>query len=65
VAVDSAGDLYVTSFINSRVLKLASQAPSQVVLPFTELSGPDGVAVDGAGNLYVTEGYQVLKLPAG
>jgi serine/threonine-protein kinase len=37
------------------------------VLPFTGLSNPLGVAVDTAGNLYVTDTYndRVLKLPAG
>ena len=44
-----------------------SPPPSQVVLPFTGLNKPDGVAVDGAGNLYVADFYnnQVLKLAAG
>jgi DNA-binding beta-propeller fold protein YncE len=28
---------------------------AQTVLPFTGLAGPDGVAVDNAGNLYVTD----------
>jgi serine/threonine protein kinase, bacterial len=37
----------------------------QVTLPFTDYNNPDGVAVDTAGNLYVTAGSRVLKLPAG
>jgi serine/threonine protein kinase, bacterial len=39
-----------------------------VVLPFTGLNWPAGVAVDVAGNLYLTQASQtgrVLKLPAG
>jgi DNA-binding beta-propeller fold protein YncE len=41
--------------------------PSQVVLPFTGLNRPLGVAVDAAGNVYVTDpdNNRVLKLPAG
>jgi hypothetical protein len=41
------------------------------VLPFTGLAGLAGVAVDGAGNVYVAESGansgadQVVKLPAG
>ena len=41
--------------------------PSQVVLPFTGLNHPSGVAVDGAGTIYVADfnNNRVLKLPAG
>jgi DNA-binding beta-propeller fold protein YncE len=40
---------------------------AQVVMPFKGLNGPRGEAVDGAGNLYVTDNgnNRVLKLPAG
>jgi len=40
---------------------------AQQVLPFTGLSDPGGVAVDGAGTLYVTDAgnNRVLKLPTG
>jgi serine/threonine protein kinase, bacterial len=67
VAVDSAGNRYVTDFANNRVLKLAAGASTQTVLPFTGLSGPLGVAVGTGGNLYVadTPNRRVLKLPAG
>jgi serine/threonine protein kinase, bacterial len=38
-----------------------------MVLPFTGLHEPHGVAVDAAGNLYVTDfgNNRVVKLPAG
>ena len=42
VAVDSAGDLYVTDHENNRVLKLAAGSSTQTVLPFTGLNRPRG-----------------------
>src|SRR3984893_2664893 len=46
-------------------------SPSQVELPFTGLNGPGEVAVDTAGNVYITDESltvvtaRLLKLPAG
>jgi serine/threonine protein kinase, bacterial len=67
VAVDSAGNLYVTDDGNKQVLKLAAGSSTPTVLPpsFASLNGPYGVAVDHAGNVYVTDGQRVLKLAAG
>jgi serine/threonine protein kinase, bacterial len=67
VAVDGAGNIYVTDDANNQVLELPKGATSQVVLPFTGLNKPFGVAVDGAGNVYVADSYnsRVLKLPKG
>ncbi len=67
VAVDAAGNLYVTDTNNNRVVKLAAGSSAQAVLPFTGLSDLTGVAVDTAGNLYATDNRnnRVLKLPAG
>ena len=67
VAVDTAGDLYVTDWHNNRVVKLAAGSSTQTVLPFTGLNSPSGVAVDAAGNLYVADygNNRVLKLAAG
>jgi NHL repeat len=48
VAVDAAGNLYVTDNVNNRVLKLPAGWSTETVLPFTGLKYPDGVAVDGA-----------------
>ena len=66
VAVDAAGDLYVTNALNNRVLKLAAGSATQSELPFTGVNVPAGVAVDTAGNLYVTDSHngRVLKLAA-
>ena len=67
VAVDAAGNVYLTDTGNDRVLKLAAGSNEQTVLPFTGLKTPTGVAVDGAGGVYVTDGphNRVLKLAAG
>ena len=45
----------------------AAMVPAQIVLPFTGLEGPVGVAVDAAGDVYVAEedANTVLELPAG
>ena len=67
VAVDSAGNLYVTDSGHNRVLRLAADSTTQSVLPFAGLNNPTCVAVDSAGNLYVndSDNNRVLKLPAG
>ena len=67
VAVDGAGNIYVTDDGNNQVLELPKGATSQVVLPFTGLNKPFGVAVDGNGNVYVADSHnsRVLKLPKG
>ena len=55
VAVDAAGDVFVTDLRNNRVVKLAAGSNTQTVLPFTGLQSPDGIAVDAAGNVYVAD----------
>ena len=67
VAVDAAGNLYVTEENNNQVLKLAAGSTSLSVLPFTGLNHPRGVAVDTAGDVYITDysNNRVLKLAAG
>uniref|UniRef100_UPI000A058EC9 serine/threonine-protein kinase n=1 Tax=Nocardia amamiensis TaxID=404578 RepID=UPI000A058EC9 len=67
VAVDPAGNVYVTDMGNDRVLKLAAGASTPTPLPFTGLKNPQDVTVDTAGNIYVsdTSNDRVLKLAAG
>ena len=67
VAVDNAGDVYVTEGGNSRVLKLSAWATTQVEVPFGgDLEGlTGGVAVDNAGNVYAAGKDSVWKLSAG
>lgn len=54
----------VTSHATNQVLRLA--AGVQETLPFSGLNGPNGVAVDGAGNVIVSDELsdQVLELAA-
>lgn len=69
LAVDSAGSLYIADFSNSRVRKIAGGVITTVAgnggqgssgdggpATFAALSYPVGVAVDGAGRLYIAEG---------
>jgi len=67
MAVNSAGDLFLTDSLNDRVLKLAAGSAEPTVLPFTGLHHPGALAVDTAGNVYVNDGpgNRVLKLAAG
>jgi sugar lactone lactonase YvrE len=65
VAVDAAGNVYVTN--DNDVVKLAAGSNAQTVLPFTGLKSRGGVGVDAAGNVYVADrgNNRVLKLAAG
>ena len=67
VAVDAAGNVYVTDSGHDRVVKLAAGSSTQTVLPFEGLDAPEGVAVDAGGSVYVVDYVhnRVLKLAAG
>jgi serine/threonine-protein kinase len=67
VALDKAGDVYVTSEgMYGRVVELAPGASNPTVLPFSGLYQPQGLTVDGAGTVYVADfNNRVVKLAAG
>ena len=67
VAVDAAGNVYVSDPGHNRVVKLAAGSNTQTTLPFSGLGNPLGVAVDTAGAVYVIDDRhgRVLKLAAG
>lgn len=55
LAVTPDGTAYVADRSHNRVLKLAPDATGPIELPFTGLKNPGYVAVDAAGNVYVSE----------
>ena len=63
VALDPAGSLYIAECGSNRVLKVAS---SGVVSSMLQAFQPAAVAVDGGGNVYVSEAQRISKItPAG
>lgn len=60
-AFDGAGNIYVTSYLNSTLLKIPAGggAGSTVTIPAlpspTGLENPTGLAIDGAGNLFIAD----------
>jgi serine/threonine-protein kinase len=67
VTLDSAGNVYVTSQgMYGRVVKLAADSQATTVLPFNGLYQPQGLAVDGAGTVYVADfNNRVISMAAG
>ena len=67
VAVDIAGDLFITDSGNNRVLKMPAGSTTQSELPFTGLGNPVGLAVNTHGDVFVADwnNRRVLELPAG
>lgn len=61
LAVDSAGNLFVTTGgpasggLHGAVLELPAGSASQIALPFSGLDYPTHVAVDNAGDVFVSE----------
>nr|WP_234712869.1 serine/threonine-protein kinase PknD [Mycolicibacterium komanii]CRL73040.1 serine/threonine protein kinase [Mycolicibacterium komanii] len=67
VAVDAAGNTYVTDIGTDRVLVLRAGETTPTALPFSGLKNPRDVAVDAKGDVYIADSGndRVLRLPAG
>ena len=80
VAVDSAGNIYITDISHSRIREVSNGIVATVAGTGTagyigdgglavnaELNGPAAIAVDSAGNLYIADGgnYRVRKVSGG
>ena len=64
VAVDAAGDIFVSDFTANRVVKVPPGGGQATVLT-SEVSNPAEVAVDGAGNVFVADEIngRLVELP--
>jgi serine/threonine-protein kinase len=69
IAVDGAGNVYVSDGGNRRVLKLApdGSTPEVLPIPFADPAKPGSLAVDAAGTVYVMDAYfgKVMKWTPG
>jgi len=80
VAMDSAGNLYIADWLNNRIRKVSNGVITTVAGDGTQgfsgdngqaisaqLSGPKGISVDSAGNLYIADtfNYRIRKISKG
>lgn len=72
VAVDGQGNIYVTEQVNSRIRKITtegivstlagdgSQGSADGIGSLAKFNGPEGVAVDAHGNIYIADSFNNL-----
>ncbi|GGP24254.1 hypothetical protein [Silvimonas amylolytica] len=63
IAVDGSGNIYVGDDVLNAVYKIAAGTTTPV--PVASVPGPQYIAIDAAGNLYVTAGSDVYEIAAG
>ncbi len=65
VAVDAAGDIFVSDFNSGQVVEIGAHGTNRTV--GTGLSEPQGLAIDGAGDLFIADNglNEVVEVPAG
>jgi hypothetical protein len=65
VAVDAAGDVFISDPTNVQVIKVTPSG-IQTTVPASGLASPYGVAVDGAGDVFIGDNGQVVEVtPSG
>ncbi len=61
IALDSAGDVFVSNWVGSSVVELLSKTSTgygpTVTLPFSGLSRLGGIALDSAGDVFIAENW--------
>lgn len=78
IAIDSAGNLYISDFVNTRIRKVSNGTITTIAgngsfgysgeggpAGSASLDGPEGIAADAQGNLYVVDGLHVRKISNG
>ncbi len=71
IAVDSAGNVFVTDWGHDRVVRLDDATNEQSEVPFRDLTDLASITVGSEGSVYVSEGEgtnsqgRILKMPAG
>jgi sugar lactone lactonase YvrE len=67
IAVDGAGNGYISETSDNRILEVPPGGPATVLNVGMVLNSPGGVAVDGAGNVYIADtlNNRIVKVPPG
>jgi len=67
LAADAAGNVYFTAVVNgvNGIWKIPAGGSGSVTAVGSGFTNPKGLAIDGAGNLYITDGGFIKKMPPG